>query len=134
MTTTPRTLGQVNGHRAQFIPTHRQDNDTPVTATMLLAIPVSVEDVTAALMWVSDGMSKTELVEILDDEGVVRELAMEMVFALGGDGLERERLALAKVKPNSWDSVRLPLIRGRVAELFGSSVRVPAPRKPKATR
>ncbi|MFJ8912047.1 hypothetical protein [Amycolatopsis sp. NPDC102389] len=136
MAKTPRTLGQVNGHRAQFIPIHRQDNDTPVAATMVLAIPMSVEDVTAALMSITDGMSRKELSEVLGDDNVVRELAMETVFGLGGFGLERARLDLAKVKPNSWDAVRLTLVRDCAADLFGGRTRgrIPAPRKPKGVR
>ncbi|OLZ43417.1 hypothetical protein [Amycolatopsis keratiniphila] len=130
---TAKTFGQVDGHRVQFIPTHRQDNDSQVVTSLVMAIPVSIEDITAALMFLTFGASKTDVIAELgrpDDE--VRGTVMETVFCLGGDDLESHRLGLDEIEAGSWDAQRLEMIRTRVSELFGPAAAladaVPSPR------
>ncbi|MGW4831336.1 hypothetical protein ACWEOG_27395 [Amycolatopsis japonica] len=130
---TPKTVGSVDGHRVQFIPTHRQDNDTNVVTSLVMAIPVSIEDVTAALMFLTWGASAADVVaELGRPDDAVRGTVMETMFCIGGDELSSQRMRLDEIEPGSWDATRLEMVRARVSELFGPAAvladSVPSPR------
>jgi len=126
--TLPTTLGKVNGHRVEFTPTHREDNPTPVVTTMVLAVPMSIEDITAALMYITNGSSDADVADWLADDTAVRQSVMETVFGLGGHELGRERLAVASIDPDGPDGERLAMVRACSVRVFAPSHPVPAPR------
>lgn len=62
LATDVQATGSIAGHEAQFTPLHRQGNDTPVALYATVTVPLSYEDVVAAL-WhaVSGGITLPEL-------------------------------------------------------------------------
>jgi len=126
--TTPKTLGQVNGQQVEFTPVHREGNPSRVTTTMLLGLPLSLEDITAVLMYLTDGCSRQEVVNYLSDPGEVRRLVLETAWGIGGFGIETERLRLAEIESGTWDSERLDMVWTCSVAVFAPGNEVPAPR------
>ncbi|PFG48670.1 hypothetical protein ATK36_3772 [Amycolatopsis sulphurea] len=134
----------VGGVATEFVPTHREQNETPILMNLGMVVPVSAEDLVAAMWDGTTYMSQDELADTLTDTAYLRQLVVENLFALGGNGVEAARIALAAVEPGSWDAQRADMIRPAVTELAAahsaarrarSTLRVPHPRTtPEVTR
>jgi hypothetical protein len=120
MATVEMASGSIAGQATRFIPVHRQHNETPATITLAMAIPMSLEDVAAALYHVSDSWTMEELHCFLADADQVRQLVPEALLAAGADEIESTRLGFADVVPGTAEFEYLAAIRVRVAELFGT--------------
>jgi len=125
---TPTTLGKVNGKRVQFTPVHREGNDSRVVTTMTLGLPLSLEDVAAVLMYITNGCSRAEVTEWLADPTEVRRLVVETAWALGGSAINDERLGLAEIESGTWESERLDMVWTCAVAVFAPAGQVPAPR------
>ncbi|GAA3552601.1 hypothetical protein GCM10022222_40290 [Amycolatopsis ultiminotia] len=111
---------QVGGLDTEFVASHRQGNDSPAVMTFALAVPVSVEDLTVVLWAATNGDGRDAVLDTLADEAYVRRLLAEMLFGIGGDGIEDARLALADAAPGSWDAERADLVRPVVRRLIAA--------------
>lgn len=121
---TARTTGTINGHNVEFTSLHREDNDTPVTTSVTVTMPMSVEDLAAALwILVTGGMTFEELT----DDQVARELVLETVFAEGGLKLADARQAMSATRPRTTEHRLARQVQARAVEVFGTPA-VPAPR------
>lgn len=122
---TTMTTGTVAGQAAEFIPVHRQDNDTPVALTLTMTLPMSLEDVTAALWFLVADWPHEEIADALADADYVHRLVLESATCAGFDELESVRLGFADIEPGTLAHEVLIVIRARVAELYGP----PRPRR-----
>ncbi|WP_329054071.1 hypothetical protein OG738_13530 [Amycolatopsis sp. NBC_01488] len=127
--TTAPTVGKVNGKHVKFTPVHREDNPSRVAATMTVALPLSIEDIAAVLMYITNGCSRAEVTDWLADPGEVRRLVMETAWALGGSAINDERLGLAEIESGTWDSERLDMVWTCSVQVFTPGTKVPAPRR-----
>lgn len=131
MRTRPTSTGMVAGHRVAFTPAHREDNDTPAVTTMVVGVRLSIEDITAVLMHLTNGCGRDDLIDWLADAGEVRRMVVEAAWGMGGLVIADERCALDKIEPGSWDAERLALIRACSVRVFTPAApgrEVPAPR------
>ncbi|WP_326945441.1 hypothetical protein OG439_38505 [Amycolatopsis sp. NBC_01307] len=126
--TLPTTLAKVNGHRVEFAPAHREGNQSCVVTTITMGVPLSFEDITAVLMYVTDGSSREDLIDWLADPALVRRTVIESAWAMGGFAIEQERLKLAGIESGTWDSERLDLAWTCSVRVFATDTDVPAPR------
>ncbi|MFB9690070.1 hypothetical protein [Amycolatopsis plumensis] len=124
---TAKTLGQVGGHQVEFTPVHREDNPSRVVTTVALGVPLSLEDITAVLMYLTEGCGHDELIDWLSDPGEVRRLVLESAWGLGGFGIEQQRRRLAGIESGTWESERLDLVWTCSVRVFTPAT-VPAPR------
>ncbi|QYN16844.1 hypothetical protein [Amycolatopsis sp. DSM 110486] len=119
-TTTHMGHALMAGVATEFIPTHRQDNDTRVVMNLGLVVPVSVEDLVAVLWAATKGEGRDDVAAALADTAYIRGAMAEMLFGIGGDGMEAARIELDAAKPGSWDTERAEMIRPIVAELVAA--------------
>jgi hypothetical protein len=119
------TTGTVGGHAGEFIPVHRQENDTPVALTLTMTLPMSLEDVTAALWFLVADYPRDELDDVLGDPPYLHRLVLESAHCAGFDELESVRLGFADIEPGTLAHEFLTLVRTRVADLYGP----PRPRR-----
>lgn len=135
----PTYMGRalVGGQPTEFIPTHRQDNDTPVVMNLAMAVPVSVDDLVTVVWSVTRMEGREDVAAALADTAYLRRLVAESLFAIGGDGLEAAQVELDAAEPGSWDAQRAEMIRPAVAALVAehaaarrtrTPLRVPEPR------
>lgn len=114
-----KATGTVAGRAAEFVAVHRQENDTPATASLTMTVPMSLEDITAALwILVSDGYPVADLRE--DGPAHVHALVLETVLAEGCSALDVARLNLASIAAGSQQHSALCELRSLVTELYGS--------------
>lgn len=128
MATTPKTLGQVDGQQVVFTPAHREGNPSRVATTVLLGLPLSIEDIAAVLMYITHGLGREDLIDYLSDPGEVRRLVVETAWGLGGLAINDERIALGKIESGTWDSERLDLVWTCSVRVFTPASEVPEPR------
>lgn len=119
MARTPLARGSVGRHTARFIPEHRQDNDTPEALELSLTVPMSLEDVTAALWYLVGCWPLDELDEALADAAYLHGLVLEVVLTAGMAEVDSERHSLARFTPGTEGYEALCRLRARVAELYG---------------
>ncbi|CAL99819.1 hypothetical protein A8924_0868 [Saccharopolyspora erythraea NRRL 2338] len=124
---TERAQGMVGDHHATFIPTHREDNDTPIVMQVSMSVPVSLEDI-EAVFWiaVNGGMLLDE--RELGNDQYAHEMVLETFLHEGSNRICLAREEIEDIKPGSGDYALLMMIRRRVAELYGRPG-VPAPRR-----
>jgi hypothetical protein len=127
MARTPLSPGRVGSNTTRFLPVHRQENETPVALELSLTVPMSLEDVTAALWYLVGAWPLDELDDALNDAAWLHRMVLEVVLAMGAEALESERLSLAQIKPGTAGAGALSRLRARVAELYGP----PRPRRGK---
>jgi hypothetical protein len=114
LTKVPARLGD---QAVTFTPIYREGNTTVPVITFTASLPLSAEDVTAALwLLVCDGVPVSELA---DSPAWTHELVSETVLANAGD-LDEVRRTLALVKPGDagWDD--LAALQGLVERLYVS--------------
>lgn len=120
---TTMTPGTIGGHDTEFLPVHRQANDTPATVTATLTVPLSFEDITATIAYLFFDSPIEDLRDVLADAGYVHRIVLETLLAAGCDRVESERLSLADVTPGTPGYEHVCLIRNRVAQLYGAPAR-----------
>jgi hypothetical protein len=115
-----QTTGTMAGHAVKFTAVHREENETPVAVELTMALPLSLEDIEAAL-WIviNGGMTFDELT----DDDFVRQMVAETLLAEGGSSVTDARLALASFRPRTSEYVIARQIRRRVREVFGTKAR-----------
>ncbi|GAA0533692.1 hypothetical protein GCM10009533_36040 [Saccharopolyspora spinosporotrichia] len=124
---TERAQGMVGDHHATFIPTHREDNDTPIVMQVSMSVPVSLEDVEAVFWILVNGGATLEPCELGDDQ-YAHAMVLETFLHEGSNRIYLVRQDIEDIKPGSGDYALLLMIRRRVAELYGRPD-VPAPRR-----
>ncbi|MFE0022367.1 hypothetical protein [Amycolatopsis sp. NPDC059021] len=122
---TTMTPGTIGGHATEFLPVHRQANDTPATVTATLTVPLSLEDITATIWYLFCESPLQELRDVLADAAYMHRLVLETFLAAGAHEVESERLGLVEVTPGTDGFEHLSLIRERVAHLYGAPARKP---------
>jgi hypothetical protein len=106
---------------------HRQENSTPVALELTMTVPMSLDDVTAAL-WILLGFwPREELDDALNDADFLRQQVLETVLAAGASELENARMSFGKQAPGTPAFSALASIRARVSELYGPAT-TPRPR------
>lgn len=121
------STGTVGGYGAEFIAAHRQYNETPVALHVTVTVPMSLEDVTAALWWLVADWPRRDLDKVLTDTAFLHRMVLESVTGAGLDELEDARLGLAEIRPRTAAHKALARVRARVTELYGTAT-APAPR------
>lgn len=119
-------IGQVNGRKVKFIASNREYEDTSVVAVVALTVPISLDDVAAALwIMVLGGLTFDELA---DDDVALSEI-MSTVYNDGSLAIVNARCEMDELEPHSgahWAIAQAA--RQRAAQLFGTTSTVPAQR------
>jgi hypothetical protein len=124
---TPTTTGMVGRHRADFIPVHRECNNTPAALTVTLAVPMSLEDITAVL-WVAICGTGMPVCELAADPQWVHRVVCETVFAVGGFKVDDTRRDIVDIRVGHTDYPTLTELRHLVSRLYATPA-APAPRR-----
>lgn len=113
---TTYTTADVNGQTMPFAVALRDGNDTPVAMHFTMRVPVSFEDLTAAL-WVAllGGLS---LYDLADDE-FLADTAFQTLLAESAADITDARLMLEELTPADDQYAAARATRRRVHEVFG---------------
>lgn len=116
-----KASGTVAGRRARFLPVHLEFAETPATTEVTMTLPVSIEDLVAALYcW--KGLPLSDLV----DPTLMSQLIMEGLLYRYKLFLAARR-EVAALLPSSPEWERVTQLREAVHRVYG--VGVPAPRR-----
>lgn len=113
--------GTIGGQSVRFSPVHREFNDTTSVLTVTVSVPVSYEDMTAAL-WVAVHGGST-LGEVLDD---VHTVIVEELFNDNG-AVDAARLAIAELALGTPEWEQLVQLQLAVLRTYGSTVSAARP-------
>jgi hypothetical protein len=116
----PKAPAMLGEYRTRFMPIYREANTAPATVTMTVALPLSLEDITAALWIVISGGDTVG--RLRDDPQWTHELVCETVVAEAGK-LEEIRLELDAMCQLDEGWSELVALRALVACLYGTPVR-----------
>lgn len=123
MLNTENATGTVGRHTAEFHPSHRDGNDSAVMTHMHLALPVSHEDLVAALwVLVRGGLEPADL----DEDAFAHRAVLDTVLSIGTFELGHMREEIAAMFPGTDDYELVRQLRRRVTALYGPA---PAPRR-----
>lgn len=114
---TDLVFGSIAGHARSFRAPHRDGNDTPITTTVTLSVPMSHEDVEAALWWLlrDEGVTFDDIA----DDGDAVWFLLESLIGHGTWAVESYRLDLADLTPADPNYEHLVRLRRRVEALVG---------------
>lgn len=122
---------EIDGQAARFTAAHRPQGVpvAEVTATITATLPLSREDLVAALFyWSQDG----DLMDELADDDAVRALVAESVLNAGLSGLGEMAAEVANAETDPTGREWVLLCRAAIARVFPAAV--PAPRRPRTLR
>ncbi|MDR7301630.1 hypothetical protein [Haloactinomyces albus] len=111
-----KATGHVDGRPVEFIPTHRDGNTSPATMRVSMTVPVSLEDVTAALWILVDGGMA---IEELEDDEFAHMMVVETLFAEGGTAIAAALAVMDDLPPGSERAETAAMLRARVDKLYG---------------
>jgi hypothetical protein len=123
-------LATINGQTTQFEAHHRMDNPTPAAFEVSFTVPVSFEDIVAAV-WVMGNIYGGELNDFTDDPAdtfSIHTVVTAMLFNHNNE-VGDAHAAIARVQPGTDLAEFLDQVRARVAAAYGLPVGpVPAAR------
>ncbi|RCW37490.1 hypothetical protein DFQ14_1277 [Halopolyspora algeriensis] len=125
MLQTPKATADVGGRSVEYTPTHREATETPAALSMSVTVPMSLEDITAALWLVIDGGMP---LDELDDIEFTHRMVVETLITEGSAAVTDARHALAELKPGTARANVAVAVRAKVAELYGQAA-MPAQRR-----
>ena len=116
-TSTDFAVGSIAGHSHSFRAAHRDGNDTPITTTVTLTVPMSHEDIEGALWWLlrDEGVTFEDIAT--DDDAVW--FLLESMIGHGTSAVESYRLDLADLRPGDPSYEHFLRLRRRVEALVG---------------
>jgi hypothetical protein len=108
--------GRIAGHDVQFVAPYREANPSPVALHATVTVPLSLEDITAAL-WIiaEDGMSVDELY----DTEFARQAVLETLLNCGSSELADAQDTLARLRPGDADYQVANEFRTGTVAVFG---------------
>lgn len=118
MACTPMATATFAGESVRFAPTHREFNDTPVAMNVEVSLPLSLEDITAALWLVIDG--GMTFADAFESPQRTHALVLETMFGNGGCDVASALVDIAEVRPGSFEHGVVSELRQRVHALYGT--------------
>lgn len=112
------TVGRAGAHTASFRAAHRDvGNDTPVTTSVVLTVPMSHEDIEAVFwrMLRDEGVTFAEL----EDDATACWYLFDALIGNGVSEIEPYRLGIAQLTPTDPHHEPVTRLRRRVEQLFG---------------
>lgn len=126
----PRMVAATIGDRtATFLPAHRDGTDTPAALTLNVALPVSHDDLAAAL-WLlvcNYGLTLAEL----DDDANAHMVIVDTLVGESATNVESARFAADALTAGTDDHQLYTAVRARVDALYGPA---PQPARRRASR
>jgi hypothetical protein len=120
--TADTATGTIAGHTTQFTPLHRDGNTTPVQFQMTATMPLSYEDIVAAV-WVlaCDGFDLADMPTDTSDPFNIYRLVMTTVMT-NNSGMADALYEVQDIRPGTEHHVILTDIRALVTAAFGREV------------
>jgi hypothetical protein len=109
--------GTLAGHTAMFEPLHRAANTSPVAFTATVTLPLSFEDMVAALWVATAGMPFDEIDADPASQYSVFQMVLSTVVSFN-DLVSDARYEIDKIRPGTDDHAALLTTRALVAATF----------------
>jgi hypothetical protein len=127
---TTMATGTIAGHHTEFTPIHREGNPTPVAFEVTMTVPMSTEDIVAAL-WVTlnSGYTMADLLNPPCPRFAAQAIVLETLLAEGAR-VQEALVEIPEVRPGTEEGALLAQLRAFVAEQFPTPAPAacPAPR------
>ncbi|MCA1194437.1 hypothetical protein [Saccharopolyspora sp. 6V] len=107
--------GSIGGHGVVFQAAHRDGNDTPAAVQVSMTVPMSYEDIVAALYIVATGGMGLD--ELADDD-MVRRVVVETLLSEDSAFLTSVSVDLEEARSGSAEYALAQALRARVVEVF----------------